>query len=151
VGRSSAARLAVAVDLSGDQAMEGPGGERGAAPPARNGRSASCDRCGEGSGNRQASDVSNLPPFLCHSSARAGTRHPNRAGAPGPPGRLYDNDRYPRPAPRRTWCPQSARHTVSHITPRPDREATPSTLQNGCSSRNRNQVGRTAEKPLTFN
>ena len=92
-------------------------GKRGPAPCARNGRSASCDRCSEGIRDRQASDLSHLPPFLCHSPARAWSRHSYRTGAPRPPGRVYDRDLYPRPAPRSTWCSQPARPSVSHITP----------------------------------
>lgn len=76
------ARLAVAVGVSCN-----PGAPRGrrwrypASSLARVGRPARRPPCSHGRRDRQAGDVSHLPPLIRHASPRGGVRHPDLAGA----------------------------------------------------------------------
>jgi len=87
------ARMGVAVGLPGHTVLSGPPHRAASPPPSprirpparREGRSP----CG---GPRQAGHVPHLPSFVRHPPAGRQSRHPDRPGAPRPPGCQHHHD-----------------------------------------------------------
>jgi len=65
--------------------------------------------------NRQAGDSTHAPPFVRDASARRRPRHPDGAGATGPPRREHDADLHPRAEPWPIGGAEPSRHDVGGV------------------------------------
>src|SRR6266508_3947035 len=109
-------RVALAQGLPGHAFLSGAGHESSPpAPPARD--RAPENRHGRRAPrrDRQASDSTHAPPFVRDASARRRSRHPDGAGAPGPPRREHEADLHPRAEPWSIGGAEPSRHDVGSV------------------------------------